>query len=107
MLHGLRNVKWFAYAARAFVMRFWALAKVSHNYDHRMCTLVLTFAQNADSADIFVVLLGYVLMHGAFVHLFIGMRRIGSTFWLRESCSVPLYCMMYPSQIDIRLGYTR
>ena len=28
-LAGLRNVRWFAYAARAFVMRFWTLAKVS------------------------------------------------------------------------------
>jgi len=28
MLSGLRNVRWFAYAARAFVMRFVALAKV-------------------------------------------------------------------------------
>ncbi|WWD21871.1 hydroxymethylglutaryl-CoA reductase (NADPH) [Kwoniella shandongensis] len=64
MLYGLRNVKWFAYAVRAFGMRFWALAK------------------KADSADIFVVLTGYVLMHGVFVHLFIGMRKLGSSFWL-------------------------
>ncbi|EIW68537.1 hypothetical protein TREMEDRAFT_44404 [Tremella mesenterica DSM 1558] len=63
-LVGLRNVRWFAYAARAFFMRFYALAK------------------NADSADIFVVLLGYVLMHLTFVHLFINMRRLGSSFWL-------------------------
>ncbi|WVR04252.1 hydroxymethylglutaryl-CoA reductase (NADPH) [Kwoniella sp. DSM 27419] len=63
-LHGMRNVKWFGYAARAFGMRFWNLAK------------------NADSADIFVVLLGYILMHGVFVNLFIGMRNIGSSFWL-------------------------
>ncbi|WVQ68793.1 hydroxymethylglutaryl-CoA reductase (NADPH) [Kwoniella botswanensis] len=63
-LYGLRNVRWFAYAVRAFGVRFWNLAK------------------NADSADIFVVLLGYVLMHGVFVHLFIGMRNIGSSFWL-------------------------
>ncbi|OCF33965.1 hydroxymethylglutaryl-CoA reductase (NADPH) [Kwoniella heveanensis BCC8398] len=63
-LHGFRNVKWFAYAARAFGLRFWNLAK------------------NADSADIFVVLLGYILMHGVFVNLFIGMRNIGSSFWL-------------------------
>ncbi|WWC87381.1 hydroxymethylglutaryl-CoA reductase (NADPH) [Kwoniella dendrophila CBS 6074] len=63
-LYGLRNVRWLAYAVRALGMRFWQLAK------------------NADSADIFVVLLGYVLMHGVFVHLFIGMRNIGSSFWL-------------------------
>ncbi|WRT65236.1 hydroxymethylglutaryl-CoA reductase (NADPH) [Kwoniella shivajii] len=63
-MSGLRNVRWLAYAVRAFGMRFWNLAK------------------NADSADIFVVLLGYILMHGVFVHLFIGMRNIGSSFWL-------------------------
>ena len=69
LLSGLRNVRWFAYAARAFVMRFYALAK------------------NADSADIFVVLLGYILMHGTFVMLFFNTRKIGSSFWLRESRS--------------------
>nr|WRH23610.1 hydroxymethylglutaryl-CoA reductase [Naematelia aurantialba] len=64
LLSGLRNVRWFAYAVRAFVMRFYSLAK------------------NADSADIFVVLLGYILMHVTFVHLFVNMRKIGSSFWL-------------------------
>ncbi|ORX36117.1 hydroxymethylglutaryl-coenzyme A reductase-domain-containing protein [Kockovaella imperatae] len=64
LLGGLRNVRWFAYAARAFVMRFYHLAR------------------NADSADIFVVLLGYILMHSTFVHLFISMRKLGSNFWL-------------------------
>jgi len=43
--------------------------------------------QNADSADIFVVLLGYILMHITFVHLFINMRKLGSSFWLRKSCT--------------------
>jgi hydroxymethylglutaryl-CoA reductase (NADPH) len=41
-------------------------------------------AKNADSADIFVVLLGYVLMHFTFVRLFLNMRKMGSSFWLRE-----------------------
>ncbi|OXC66092.1 hydroxymethylglutaryl-CoA reductase (NADPH) [Cryptococcus neoformans] len=60
----MQNVRWFAYAARALVGRFWTLAK------------------NADSADIFVVLLGYIVMHGVFVNLFIGMRKLGSSFWI-------------------------
>ena len=38
MLSGLRNVRWFAYAARAFVMRFVTLAKVS-SYRSYGCTL--------------------------------------------------------------------
>ncbi len=62
----LRSVKWVAYAARALVTRFWVLMK------------------NADSADIFVVILGYVLMHLTFVRLFLNMRKMGSSFWLRE-----------------------
>ncbi|KAK4686318.1 hydroxymethylglutaryl-CoA reductase (NADPH), partial [Tremellales sp. Uapishka_1] len=64
LLAGMRNVRWLAYAVRALGMRFWALAK------------------NADSADIFVVLLGYILMHATFVSLFINMRKMGSSFWL-------------------------
>lgn len=43
--------------------------------------------QNADSADVFVVLLGYILMHGSFVQLFMNMRKLGSSFWLGE-CGV-------------------
>ncbi|WVQ83758.1 hydroxymethylglutaryl-CoA reductase (NADPH) [Cryptococcus sp. DSM 104549] len=63
-VYGLQNARWVAYAATAFVVRFWTLAK------------------NADSADIFVVLLGYIVMHAVFVNLFIGMRKLGSSFWI-------------------------
>lgn len=86
LLSGMRNVRWFAYAARAFVMRFYALAKVSFE-EVKISTRTEADCQNADSADIFVVLLGYVLMHGTFVHLFINMRALGSSFWLRKSPS--------------------
>jgi hypothetical protein len=61
-----RHIKFLAYSLRALVTRFWLLAK------------------NADSADIFMVLLGYVLMHFTFVRLFLNMRKMGSSFWLRE-----------------------
>ena len=61
-----RSIKWTLYASRAFVMRFWALA------------------QKADSADIFVMLIGYLLMHLTFINLFINMRKLGSKFWLGE-----------------------
>nr|QDY98427.1 3-hydroxy-3-methylglutaryl-coenzyme A reductase [Phaffia rhodozyma] len=42
----------------------------------------LDLAKQADSADIFMVLLGYVLMHGTFVRLFLNFRRMGANFWL-------------------------
>jgi hydroxymethylglutaryl-CoA reductase (NADPH) len=61
---GPRNIKWMLYAGRAFIMRFYALAK------------------KADSADIFVMLIGYLLMHLTFINLFINMRKLGSKFWL-------------------------
>jgi hypothetical protein len=64
-----RHIKFLAYALRALVTRFMILAK------------------KADSADIFVVLLGYVLMHFTFARLFLNMRKMGSSFWLRESWS--------------------
>ncbi|CAG7847758.1 3-hydroxy-3-methylglutaryl-coenzyme A reductase 2 Short=HMG-CoA reductase 2 [Serendipita indica DSM 11827] len=78
----MKSGKWVAYAGRALVLRFWSLAK------------------NADSADIIVVLLGYVLMHITFFKLFTSLRRLGSNFWLAFSviicscfafiCSLPL-----------------
>ncbi|KZO98588.1 hypothetical protein CALVIDRAFT_535215 [Calocera viscosa TUFC12733] len=43
---------------------------------------VSALAQKADSADIFVLLLGYVLMHLTFYHLFSSMRHLGSKLWL-------------------------
>ncbi|SPO35849.1 probable 3-hydroxy-3-methylglutaryl-coenzyme A reductase [Pseudozyma flocculosa] len=63
----LMSIKWMAYAVRALVIRFWALVK------------------RADSADIFVMLSAYVLMHATFVNLFLSMRKFGSKFWLGTS----------------------
>ncbi|KAG8800213.1 3-hydroxy-3-methylglutaryl-coenzyme A (HMG-CoA) reductase isozyme [Serendipita sp. 398] len=60
----MRSGKWVAYAGRALVLRFWSLAK------------------NADSADIIVVLLGYLFMHLTFFKLFVSLRKLGSNFWL-------------------------
>jgi hydroxymethylglutaryl-CoA reductase (NADPH) len=68
-----KSLKWMLYAGRAFIMRFWGLAR------------------KADSADIFIMLLGYLLMHLTFINLFINMRKLGSKFWLGECCpSFPL-----------------
>jgi hydroxymethylglutaryl-CoA reductase (NADPH) len=62
----LRSIRWLAYTSRALIVRFWALL------------------QKADSADIFVMLMAYVMMHGTFVNLFLSMRKFGSNFWLGE-----------------------
>ncbi|KAL0958141.1 hypothetical protein HGRIS_000308 [Hohenbuehelia grisea] len=60
----MRTGKWAAYAARALVMRFWDLAK------------------KADSPDILLILLGYILMHLTFGLLWHRSRGLGSTFSL-------------------------
>ncbi|MCO5590243.1 hypothetical protein L7F22_044212 [Adiantum nelumboides] len=70
----VRTVRWMGYAVWALVMRFWALLK------------------RADSADIFVMLSAYLLMHATFVNLFISMRRFGSNFWLGASVLTSSIC---------------
>ncbi|KAG8916471.1 3-hydroxy-3-methylglutaryl-coenzyme A (HMG-CoA) reductase isozyme, partial [Tulasnella sp. 417] len=60
----MRSATWVGYAFRAFFWRFWDLAR------------------NADSMDIFVVLIGYVFMHGTFVNLYFKGRQLGSHVWL-------------------------
>ncbi|GJJ10499.1 hypothetical protein Clacol_004725 [Clathrus columnatus] len=77
----MRSGKWVAYAARAFVLRFWDLLK------------------RADSADILVVLLGYILMHGTFIRLFLTGRKLGSTLWLPTailSSSIAAFILTLP-----------
>ncbi|KAG9077331.1 3-hydroxy-3-methylglutaryl-coenzyme A (HMG-CoA) reductase isozyme [Ceratobasidium sp. 370] len=59
--------RWVGFAIRAMFARFWALAK------------------RADSADILIVLVGYVLMHLTFVNLFLKARKLGSNFWLAST----------------------
>ena len=61
---------WWSVALRAFGGKTWSLAK------------------NADSIDILIVLIGYILMHGTFVNLFVEMKKIGSKFWLGSSVIV-------------------
>ena len=38
--------------------------------------------KNAETMDIFIMVLGYLAMHLTFVSLFLSMRRMGSNFWL-------------------------
>ncbi|KAI0341378.1 hypothetical protein BDW22DRAFT_1408044 [Trametopsis cervina] len=60
----MKSSKWVAYALWGLGVRFYELAK------------------KADSLDILVVLLGYVLMHVTFLRLFFKSRALGSNFWL-------------------------
>jgi len=60
----MRSVRWMAHAIKAFFVRIWGLLR------------------RADSADICIMLTGYILMHGTFVALFLNMRQVGSKFWL-------------------------
>jgi hydroxymethylglutaryl-CoA reductase (NADPH) len=62
----MRSIRWIAYAARAFVIRFWHLIS------------------KADSADIFIMLIAYMLMHLTFLNTFRNMAKLGSTFWLGQ-----------------------
>ncbi|KAJ7599222.1 hydroxymethylglutaryl-coenzyme A reductase-domain-containing protein [Mycena floridula] len=61
----MKSSKWVAYAARAFVSRFWDLAK------------------KAPIPDILLILLGYILMHFTFLLLFLRSRRL--SFSLSEN----------------------
>jgi hydroxymethylglutaryl-CoA reductase (NADPH) len=38
--------------------------------------------KNAETMDIFIMVLGYIAMHLTFISLFLSMRRMGSNFWL-------------------------
>ena len=46
-----------------------------------------------------MVLLGYIFMHFSFVTLFINMRTLGSSFWLRKSLPLVFTRLTYESQI--------
>ncbi|OAV99543.1 hypothetical protein PTTG_06102 [Puccinia triticina 1-1 BBBD Race 1] len=60
----IRSIRWIAYATRAFIIRF--------------CQLIA----KADSADIFIMLIAYMLMHLTFYSLFRNMAKLGASIWL-------------------------
>ncbi|KAF9028794.1 hypothetical protein BDZ89DRAFT_1160169 [Hymenopellis radicata] len=78
----MKSSKWVAYALRAFVMRFWDLAK------------------KANSLDIVLILTGYILMMTTLFILASRSRQLGSSFWLPSAiisssvlavlCSLPI-----------------
>lgn len=75
----MQSVQWMLFAAKVFVLRFWGLAKVSlgaHAASPRRKLTPSSLQQRADSADIFVMLIAYVLMHSTFVSLYLNMRRL-------------------------------
>ena len=60
---------------------------------------LLTYSQKADSLDILLVLLGYILMHITFGRLFLSSRSLGSNFWLMTailSSSVTAFLLALP-----------
>ncbi|KAK0482246.1 hydroxymethylglutaryl-coenzyme A reductase-domain-containing protein [Armillaria novae-zelandiae] len=84
----MKSSKWVAYAARAFVMRFWDLAR------------------KADSLDIILILIGYVLMHATFLILVSRSRQLGSSFWLPSgivSSSVLALLLSLPIAMWLRI----
>ncbi|KAH0581962.1 hypothetical protein H2248_011628 [Termitomyces sp. 'cryptogamus'] len=79
--------KWMAYAFRALVMRFY------------------TLAQMADSVDILLILLGYVLMHVTFYLLMSRSRALGSNFWLPAAImSSSILALLVSVPIALGLG---
>ncbi|GAA5968653.1 hypothetical protein JCM11641_007712 [Rhodosporidiobolus odoratus] len=96
----MESVKWMLFATKAFVLRFWGLAK------------------KADSADIFVMLIAYVLMHSTFVSLYLNMRRLSTSlrpnsgslgFWLAtlslfSSCVAFMFALLTAWYLEISVN---
>ncbi|KAI9823256.1 MAG: 3-hydroxy-3-methylglutaryl-coenzyme A (HMG-CoA) reductase isozyme [Phylliscum demangeonii] len=61
--------------------------------------------KNAESLDIIIVFLGYLLMHLTFVSLFLSMRRMGSNFWLAATvlCS-SVFAFLFGLTVTTKLG---
>lgn len=95
----MKSSKWIAYALRALVIRFWELTKVGLASYLLLYENVNFGTQKADSLDILVVLLGYILMHGTFLRLFFSSRALGSNFWLSTgifSSSITAFLLTLP-----------
>ncbi|GAA6004428.1 uncharacterized protein JCM10292_007063 [Rhodotorula paludigena] len=96
----MESVQWMLFAAKVFVLRFWGLAK------------------KADSADIFVMLIAYVLMHSTFVSLYLNMNRLSRSlrpnsgtlgFWLAtlalaSSCVAFMFALLTAWYLEISVN---
>jgi len=99
-----KSGRWIGYAVRALVVRFWDLAKVNTSFS--LTVLTLTSFQRADSLDILLVLLGYVLMHMTFGRLILSSRSLGSNFWLMTailSSSVTAFLFALPLAVYLNI----
>lgn len=74
--HGREKKMWIMKAARVHARSSVAL------WLENTWTEFLDLIKNAETVDIFIMLLGYLSMHLTFVSLFLSMRRMGSNFWL-------------------------
>ena len=69
------------------------------------CLSILKFAQNAETLDIIIMVLGYLAMHLTFVSLFVSMRRMGSNFWLATSVLISsVFAFLLGLIVTTRLG---
>ncbi|KAI9704949.1 MAG: 3-hydroxy-3-methylglutaryl-coenzyme A (HMG-CoA) reductase isozyme [Candelina mexicana] len=61
--------------------------------------------KNAESLDIFIMVLGYLSMHLTFVSLFLSMRRLGSNFWLATTVLFSsLFAFLFGLIVTTKLG---
>ncbi|KAI9717874.1 MAG: hypothetical protein M1812_004401 [Candelaria pacifica] len=61
--------------------------------------------KNAESLDIFIMVLGYLSMHLTFVSLFLSMRRMGSNFWLATTVLFSsLFAFLFGLIVTTKLG---
>ena len=65
--------------------------------------------KNAETLDIFIMVLGYMAMHLTFVSLFLSMRRMGSNFWLAttvlfSSCFSFLFGLIVTTKLGVPIN---
>ena len=99
-----KSGRWIGYAVGALIIRFWGLAKVIPSRVYWVP--ILTFFQKADSLDILLVLLGYILMHITFGRLFLSSRSLGSNFWLMTailSSSITAFLLALPMAMYLNI----
>lgn len=65
----------------------------------------LDLLKNAETLDIFIMVLGYLSMHLTFVSLFVSMRRMGSNFWLgMNTLFSSVFAFLFGLAVTTRLG---
>ncbi|PFH61201.1 hypothetical protein XA68_18017 [Ophiocordyceps unilateralis] len=68
-------------------------------------TEFIDLLKNAETLDIFIMILGYISMHLTFVSLFLSMRRMGSNFWLATSTLLAsVFAFIFALSVTTKLG---